>query len=470
MSIIKLAKRRDIEEAFTLLELIIVVVIIGILAAIAIPIGLEQQKRAWASTAQSDVRNIATDIERAWNEDEGYPLGTSSPLSPSNSVNFYADGEFVSSAGDDYEIENGSSGNGSGGGSQNGTGGNGGSNTTTYRPATNRYLTWAEFKAANRYDTGNPAFSFNGSSWGTHLGVDQGRGWVNGYNFSSTTFSSLSAAKSAITRACQDTTFGYFNYVPENYNDLVDAGAVGQNLCYALMEGTPEQQEGALNALGVTETDNSTTNYNVPYYGLLNNTRLTEYDFANNGSYSVLISRVPITIFGGHLPFQITDTAQLPYQGDSSGSYTIGGQYYSANYLYDIYIFHTSNTDSAKSSTPRIAGNDDFQGGRMCPDNQPGMTTFCTGGNSLAGLPFYQAHDLSEAWWRDYVGGSNGSGGSGSGPTTTPDANGGVKADASNNTYAASFCVEGFNANVPDEWFFYSSETKKVQKGRCPVA
>lgn len=65
-------------KGFTLIELLIVVAIIAILAAIAVPNFLEAQTRAKVSRVKADLRSIATGIESYRIDNNSYPDGTDS--------------------------------------------------------------------------------------------------------------------------------------------------------------------------------------------------------------------------------------------------------------------------------------------------------------------------------------------------------------------------------------------------------
>lgn len=84
-------------SGFTLIELLIVVAIIAILAAIAVPNFLEAQTRAKVARVKSDERSIATAIEAYATDNSRYSFvnrvpGWALPVGPVPSQNVYAAG------------------------------------------------------------------------------------------------------------------------------------------------------------------------------------------------------------------------------------------------------------------------------------------------------------------------------------------------------------------------------------------
>lgn len=54
--------RYDNESGFSLGELLVVIIIIGILAAVAVPVYLHQRQRAWQAEARSDLHGFRTQV------------------------------------------------------------------------------------------------------------------------------------------------------------------------------------------------------------------------------------------------------------------------------------------------------------------------------------------------------------------------------------------------------------------------
>src|SRR5258706_7842331 len=77
-------------KGFTLIELLIVVVIIGILAAIAIPKFANTKAKAYIASMKSDLRNLVTAEEAYFADSVKYAATTSCTTPPTaGTVNFF---------------------------------------------------------------------------------------------------------------------------------------------------------------------------------------------------------------------------------------------------------------------------------------------------------------------------------------------------------------------------------------------
>lgn len=85
----KLRENNLSEDGFTLVELLVVILIIGILSAIAVPVFLNQRNKANESSLKSDLKNAATVMETELTANKGiYPskLPESAKVSPGISL------------------------------------------------------------------------------------------------------------------------------------------------------------------------------------------------------------------------------------------------------------------------------------------------------------------------------------------------------------------------------------------------
>jgi type IV pilus assembly protein PilA len=101
-----LSKMMKKNEGFTLIELMIVIAIIGILAAIAIPQFAAYRARSFNSAAQSDLRNAATAQEAYFVDEQTYASTTGALIGATYGL-FLSEGVvFVinSASGDGYDM------------------------------------------------------------------------------------------------------------------------------------------------------------------------------------------------------------------------------------------------------------------------------------------------------------------------------------------------------------------------------
>lgn len=80
------------EDGFTLIEILVVILVIGILAAIAIPVFLNQRKNANDAAVESDVKNIASLLQTLPSDSVNFAKQAPAPNSNMNRLTYFSDG------------------------------------------------------------------------------------------------------------------------------------------------------------------------------------------------------------------------------------------------------------------------------------------------------------------------------------------------------------------------------------------
>lgn len=323
------------EDGFTLVEIVIVILVIGILAAIATPIYINSQNEARIAAVKTDLRNASEFLENRFTAETGYPTsldGTS--VSDGNTINLYGGGKTSSST-------------------DSTTGTTGYGNTGNNKPADDRALTIEEFNEFNKANTGTPYVTFSNET-NASFG---GNKYSSMFIYEASTITSLSEMESVFYNVC--------SYVKgqtiDGYEKPLPATNYGLNNCYSYTSNASEAQK-ELSREEITVVGDFHSKATPSYiYG----SSLNEVSFDSEGYYVIMVTK------------------------DVSNNHIWGG----SSTQSDLTVFKITNGDTLANSSPNILCEaSSSQGTATLTETTSGTQTFC-------GSPAITSEQTSDDFW-----------------------------------------------------------------------
>lgn len=323
------------EEGFTLIEIVVVILIIGILAAISIPIFITQQNEAYIASVKTDLRNAGEFMENRFTAEKGYPTSLEGiSVSDGNTLNLIGGGITSSVSGVN-------------------TGTEGFGNTGNSKPKVDRLLTADEFKEFNNANTGTPYMTFANKT-NSAFGGDK---YSSAFIYDAETLNSLTAMEGAFFNICNFVK----NQNIEGYVQPTPESNFGSNNCLTYTSNTDEVTKSLTRDKIVVINDFNSRN--TPSF--TTGTPLSSFNFNSNGYYVIVATK---------------DVANNDVWGGTSTQS-------------DLTIYKVSNNDTLTNSSPNIWCDSDTLTGKIT------LTGTNSGSRDYCGSPAINSGQTPDSFW-----------------------------------------------------------------------